>query len=162
MRRALLAVVATVVTVVGLLHYKTSSAPSQFRIAVSGSPPATPPVPAPSPSPSSAPPAAAPPSPSPPSSPPRTRTVTGPAVDNRYGPVQVAVTVAGGKISDIQTLELPSDRARSAYISSVAGPILRQEALQTQSAQIDTVSGATYTSDSFAQSLQAALTQAGF
>ena len=57
--------------------------------------------------------------------------------------------------------QLPSDRARSRYISSIAGPELRQEALQARSANIDVISGATYTSESYAQSLQGALDQAG-
>ena len=57
--------------------------------------------------------------------------------------------------------ELPYDRARSAEISQYVAPVLRSEALAAQGAQIDTVSGATYTSDAYAQSLQAALAQAG-
>jgi uncharacterized protein with FMN-binding domain len=86
-------------------------------------------------------------------------TVTGPVVETQYGPVQVAVTFSNGAIRDIQALQLPSDRMRSAEISSYAGPILRQEALQAQSAQIDLVSGATYTSSGYEQSLQAVLDQ---
>jgi len=90
-----------------------------------------------------------------------TRVVDGPVEVNRYGPVQVRVTLAGGHIVDVQATELPSDRNRSAQISQFAGPVLRQEALQAQSAQIHTVSGATYTSTGYRQSLQAALDQAG-
>ena len=86
--------------------------------------------------------------------------MTGPAVNTRYGPVQVQVTIANGKVIDVTALELPFDRSRSAAISQYAEPILRSEALQAQSAQIDLVSGATYTSDAYAQSLQAALDQA--
>jgi uncharacterized protein with FMN-binding domain len=56
---------------------------------------------------------------------------------------------------------MPSDRQRSQYISEQAGPYLQQEALQAQNAQIDIVSGATYTSESYAQSLQSALDKAG-
>jgi uncharacterized protein with FMN-binding domain len=88
-------------------------------------------------------------------------TVTGPVVDTQYGPVQVAVTFSNGKITDIAAVQLPSDRMRSAQISQYAEPILRQEALQAQSAQIDLVSGATYTSAGYEQSLQAVLDQAG-
>ena len=87
--------------------------------------------------------------------------ISGPVETNQFGPVQVQITVSGSKITDVKTLALPTDRARSAYISSVAGPILTQEALQAQGTNIDSVSGASYTSYSFAQSLQAALSQAG-
>ena len=80
---------------------------------------------------------------------------------NRYGPVQVRVTVVGGRLTDVQALQLPSDRARSQRISQIAGPLLREEALQAQSARIHVVSGATYTSDGYARSLQHALDAAG-
>ena len=84
----------------------------------------------------------------------------GPVISTRFGPVQVQVTISGGKISDVAALQLPSDHPRSAEISDYAAPILRQEALQAQSAEIDIVSGATYTSIAYARSLQAALDQA--
>jgi len=87
-------------------------------------------------------------------------TVDGPVVDTRYGPVQVELVVADGKISDVVALQLPTGR-RSGQISQAAAPILHDEALQAQSAKIDLVSGATYTSDAYAQSLQAAIDQAG-
>jgi len=87
-------------------------------------------------------------------------TVDGPVVDTRYGPVQVEITVSGGQLQDVVAIQLPSGR-RSGQISNAAAPILREEALQAKSASIDTVSGATYTSDGYAQSLQAALDQAG-
>lgn len=168
MRKAALALLVTAVLVVGLLRYKTSSAPKGLRITIGPSQPPAVALPAPGPSPTPA----ASPTPekeaAPPTSaapPPRTttttRTITGPVEENQFGPVQVALTVQGSRVTDIETPQLPTDHARSAYISSVAGPILRQEALSAQSARIDTVSGATYTSDSFARSLQAALTQAG-
>jgi uncharacterized protein with FMN-binding domain len=86
--------------------------------------------------------------------------VDGPVVDTRYGPVQVEVVVSGGKISDVVALQLPTGR-RSGQISQSAEPILHDEAVQAQSAKIDLVSGATYTSDAYAQSLQAAIDQAG-
>jgi uncharacterized protein with FMN-binding domain len=82
-------------------------------------------------------------------------------VDAFYGLVQVRVTVSGGRVVDVQPLQLPNDRARSAYISQVAGPMLRTEALQAQNARVDIISGATYTSDAYAQSLESALQQAG-
>jgi uncharacterized protein with FMN-binding domain len=90
-----------------------------------------------------------------------TRTVDGPIVATGYGDVQVEVTVRGKRIVDVQALKLPSDRARSQRISAHAGPILRAEALQAQSANIDAVSGASYTSAGYAQSLQSALDAAG-
>jgi uncharacterized protein with FMN-binding domain len=78
----------------------------------------------------------------------------------QYGDVQVRLTISGGRITDVVALRMPSDRARSAQISQYAGPQLRSEVLQAQSAQIDAVSGATYTSDAYAGSVQAALDQA--
>jgi uncharacterized protein with FMN-binding domain len=90
-----------------------------------------------------------------------TRTVDGPVTSNDYGDVQVRVTLKGSQIVDVQALQLPHDRSRSARISDAAGPILRREALQAQSAQIDLVSGATYTSESYSESLQGALDKAG-
>ena len=87
-------------------------------------------------------------------------TDTGSVVQTRFGPVQVRVTIAGGKITDVTALQLPSDRQRSAEISGIVGPMLQSEALTAQSAQIDLISGATYTSDAYAQSLQSALDQA--
>ena len=88
---------------------------------------------------------------------PRARTVTGDPVDNQYGTVQVQVTLQGNQITDIVALQMPDGHRRSVEISEQAEPALRQEALQAQSAQIDIVSGATFTSQSYAQSLQSAL-----
>jgi uncharacterized protein with FMN-binding domain len=87
-------------------------------------------------------------------------TYTGTTVQTRWGPVQVAVSVSGNEITDVTTLQYPNDRGRSVAINQSALPILRQEALQAQSASIDTVSGATYTSDGYVQSLQSAIDQA--
>jgi uncharacterized protein with FMN-binding domain len=85
---------------------------------------------------------------------------TGTDISMRYGDVKVKVIVKSGRIVDIQTPLMPFDRARSQEISQQAGPLLHDEVLQAQSAQIDSLSGATYTSDAYAQSLQAALDQA--
>jgi uncharacterized protein with FMN-binding domain len=71
----------------------------------------------------------------------------------------VRVTVSNGKITEVQAIELPSG-GRSGQISSYAAPILANEALQAQSASIDIVTGATYTSEAYANSLQSALDQA--
>jgi uncharacterized protein with FMN-binding domain len=91
---------------------------------------------------------------------PATRTVRGSAIMTPYGAVQVQAKVRGGRIVAITPLALPFDRSRSQEISSVAGPLLRVEALRAQSASIDVVSGATYTSNGYAQSLQSALDRA--
>jgi len=88
-------------------------------------------------------------------------TVTGSVVDTRFGPVQVSITVSGGHVTDIVAIQLPNGDRRSSSISSRAEPVLRSQALQAQSAKIDGVSGATYTSDAYEQSLQAALDSAG-
>ena len=96
------------------------------------------------------------------SAPPSTgRTIAGPVVQTDYGDVQVQITLdATGRLTDVQPLQLPSDRSRSRRISDAAGPILRSEALKAQSANIDLVSGASYTSEGYAQSLQGALDRA--
>jgi uncharacterized protein with FMN-binding domain len=90
------------------------------------------------------------------------RTATGTAVDTQYGAAQVRVTVKGGKITDIEALQLQGNDPRSQQISSSAAPILKQEALAKQSADIDAVSGASFTSASYTQSLQSALDKLGF
>ena len=90
-----------------------------------------------------------------------TRTVTGDSVQTRWGPVQVRVTVKNGKLTDVTAVVYPTDNPRDQEINSYALPRLRTEALQAQSADIDTVSGATYTSDGYRQSLQSALDSAG-
>jgi uncharacterized protein with FMN-binding domain len=87
-------------------------------------------------------------------------TYDGPIVNTRYGLVQVEIAVTGGRVVAVTALELPVG-GRSGMISNYVAPILSSEALSAQSASIDVVSGATYTSDAYAQSLQAALDQAG-
>lgn len=89
------------------------------------------------------------------------KTYTGDTVQTRWGPVQVRITVKSGKITDVTALSYPSDNPRDQEINSYAIPQLRTEALAAQSANIDTVSGATYTSDGYKQSLQSALDSAG-
>lgn len=84
-------------------------------------------------------------------------TYTGDVVSMRYGEVQVAVTVSGGAVTDVTALRLPDGDHHSARISDQVAPILREEALTAQSAQIDLLSGATYTSMAYAESLQSAL-----
>jgi uncharacterized protein with FMN-binding domain len=81
-------------------------------------------------------------------------------VDVNYGLVQVRVTIQAGRISDVKFLEYPSDRRTSQQINDIAMPYLQQEALQSQSANVDIISGATLTSEGFAMSLQSALASA--
>ncbi|MFD7998120.1 FMN-binding protein [Streptomyces mirabilis] len=90
-----------------------------------------------------------------------TKTVTGDTVQTRWGPVQVRVTLKNGKITDVTAVSYPTDNPRDQEINSYAIPQLRREALAAQSAQIDSVSGASYTSDGYKQSLQSALDSAG-
>jgi uncharacterized protein with FMN-binding domain len=77
-----------------------------------------------------------------------------------YGPVQVRLTFQGHRIVDAVALQTPSSHSRSVQINARAVPILRQEVLTAQSAQIDTVSGATATTQAYAQCIQAILDQA--
>jgi len=135
MKRAVTAIVLTVAGLVILLGFKTGRPPAA-NLASPGSTPARSGVPARS-----------------------TRTVTGPVVQTPFGPVQVRVTSHGRHITNVTALRLPADTGYSQLLSQTAGPRLRQEALAAQSAHIDAVSGATYTSDGYAQSLQSALDQ---
>ena len=88
-----------------------------------------------------------------------TTSFTGTAVSTRYGTVQVAITTANGSITDVQAVSLPSGGKNTAF-SNRAAPVLHTEALAAQSAGIDIVTGATYTSNGYIQSLQAAIDQA--
>ncbi len=88
---------------------------------------------------------------------PTTVTVNGVPADTRYGPVQVQITVTNGRIVRADAIDYPQGSSRDQEINSQAIPQLDQETLQAQSATIDTVSGATYTSDGYRQSLQSAL-----
>jgi uncharacterized protein with FMN-binding domain len=90
-----------------------------------------------------------------------TSTVTGDVASTRWGPVQVELTIADGKITDAQVTQYPNGNGRDQQINSYALPILVQETIQAQSAQIDMVSGATVTSEGYLTSLQSALDQAG-
>lgn len=88
-------------------------------------------------------------------------TFTGTSVSTRYGNVQVAVSVSAGSITDITALQLTDADRKSIQISNRAVPILHDEVLASQSAQVSNVSGATYTSEAYLASLQSALDQAG-
>ena len=88
---------------------------------------------------------------------PTATTVDGSVVSTRYGNVQVQITVTGGKVTAAKVLQVPWSDRKDQQINSRAVPILNSEAVAAQSAEIDMVSGATYTSDAYIQSLQAAL-----
>ena len=90
-------------------------------------------------------------------------TYTGDAVDigHNYGTIQLQVTVSGGKVTDVTALAVPQNDPRSSQISSYAVPQLVSQAIEAQSSSISGISGATFTSNGFAQSLASALTQAG-
>src|SRR5204863_5713929 len=85
------------------------------------------------------------------------KTALGDAMQTRYGPAQVRITVSGGKITKVEAMALQSGDPKSQAISSYAEPILQQSVLSKQTAAVDTVSGATYTSRSYEGSLQSAL-----
>jgi uncharacterized protein with FMN-binding domain len=87
-------------------------------------------------------------------------TVTGSVAQTEWGPVQVQLVVADGKITKVELLEYPDGNSRDAQINSYAIPRLVSETLDAQSAKIDMVSGATVTSDGYLTSLQSALDQA--
>lgn len=84
-------------------------------------------------------------------------TFTGDSVQTRFGSVQVQISVSGGKITDVKALQLTDEDRRSVQISNRAAPLLRSEVLQAQSANVQTISGATVTSSAYLTSLQAAL-----
>lgn len=152
MKRVLLSVTGTVLGVVALLSFKSRGVPLTHGALPSAGLPASssaPPVPGGSATTTPAAAAGA------------SKTYLGQAIQTRYGVVQVQVTVTGTKITNASFAQLTAYDGRSQEINSQAAPILLQETLSAQSAQIDTVSGASYTSDGYVQSLQSALDQAG-
>jgi uncharacterized protein with FMN-binding domain len=95
------------------------------------------------------------------SSSPTAHTATGQAIQTRYGVVQVSATTVGDRLTAVRTLVMTYDNGRSQEIDVQAEPLLRQEALKAHSANIDVISGATYTSEGYIQSLQYAIDRAG-
>jgi uncharacterized protein with FMN-binding domain len=93
---------------------------------------------------------------------PASTTVTGSVETDRYGETQVKVTIKNGKITAVTVLAYNDSDPRSAQISQQAIPTLREEVLSKQTAAVDTVSGATYTSNAYEASLQSALDKAGY
>jgi uncharacterized protein with FMN-binding domain len=155
MRRAILALVSTVAGLVLLLSFKTHTGNAGTGVVAIA--PVTP-TPTPSASASSSTKKKAAASPKATAT---TRTVTGNTYDTRYGPVQVQVTLKGSTITNVAALQLPQSNGRDVEIDNYAVPQLRQEAISANSAHIESVSGATYTSDGYIQSLQSALDKAG-
>ncbi len=159
-RRALAASVGTVAGVAALLWFKTTPLPRRVEVGTTpgtgttASPGANDSAPT---SPPTQPPATGPATTTPSTAAGGTRVVEGTPVENRYGVVQVEVKLQGNRIVDVTPLQMPNDRPRSADISEQAAPLLHDEVLQAQSAQIDIIGGATYTTESYAESLQAAL-----
>ena len=88
-------------------------------------------------------------------------TVVGDAAQTRYGPVQVQLQVSGSTITNVSVLQYPDSDGRDLQISNVALPQLVQDTLDSQGDSVSMVSGATYTSDGYLQSLQSALDRAG-
>ncbi|MFJ8940524.1 FMN-binding protein [Streptomyces sp. NPDC102365] len=140
MRRAVLATSGISALVIALLSLK----PHQLPVPGGAPPPA----------------AANPPAGASPGTTAGTGTYTGDPVDTQYGTVQVAVTLSGGKITTVKVLRSPDANGHDRQISSYALPRLTQEAVAAQSAHIDAVSGASYTSQGYVQSLQSALDRA--
>lgn len=153
MRRVILAGANTIMGLILLLSFKTHSVPTTLatRPAVIGNAGATTPATGavtsePSQSTSTTTPA---------------RTVTGDPVQTRYGPVAVQITMANGQITAVDAVEYPTAKARDVQINTRAVPQLNRETLAAQSAQIDMISGATYTSVGYITSLQSALDMVG-
>jgi uncharacterized protein with FMN-binding domain len=179
-RRAILAFVATVAGLVLLLSFKTASGKSTNRtVALSGTTPSDQTASSDDSAPSDGPPSSDGPPPSgqstqpgqPTPTPTKTaaatgaKTVTGSSVPvtegfRTFGNVQVQVTVSNGKITKLVAVDYPNGDPRSAEISQYSIPVLGQEVLRAQGTKIDVVSGATYTTEAYAQSVQAALDKA--
>ncbi|MET0954350.1 MAG: FMN-binding protein [Cryobacterium sp.] len=141
MRRITLWLFSTVAALVLLFSYRTSLGGTA---GAAGGPTSSPVVTAPTPSAST-------------SGSAGTKVYSGGTASTRWGDVQVSITVTNGKITDVRVPVYPSGNGRDQQINSYALPILRQETLDAQNANIDTVSGATVTSDGYRQSLQSAL-----
>jgi hypothetical protein len=164
MRRAPIVIMATAVGLIGVLEFHTRpAAVSVGTTPVAGQAAASPAATAPSRAGRAG--SGAPPRPGPASSRPGTagtRKATGPSVNYNWGILSVAVTVSGTKIVKVGIASLDDGgNPRSQFIDQQSIPVLEQEALQAQGSNIQGVSGASYTSAGFTQSLQGALHQLG-
>ena len=146
MRRAAAAVVVTVVAVVLLAGYDTH--PPRTHNPKAALPPAVR-------APAARAPAARARRPGP-----GVRTGRGQVITTPFSVIQVGVTLTDGRLTAVRTLALTGDGAHTQALNARAEPILRREALRAGSARIDVVSGATYTSEAYARSLQSALMRA--
>jgi uncharacterized protein with FMN-binding domain len=164
MRRISMWLFSTVAALVLLFSYRTStstSTPAQASAAhttINGQ--ATTPTTSASPTPTASTSTTASPTPTPSSSTSTSTAATnytGSIASTRWGNVQVTITVADGKITDVTVPVYPSENGKDQEINAYALPVLRQETLAAQNASIDTVSGATVTSDGYLESLQSAL-----
>ena len=154
MKRLILAVAGTIAGLIALLSFRTHAGPAAV-----GSLPAASLGPVPSlATPSGANGGGCGHGPSPPSAGPVT--TLGQAVTDQYGTIQVRIVTVGRQIRSVSFAQLVGDEQLSDLINAQAGPLLLHRTLIAQSAQIDTVSGATYTSDAYRQSLQSALDKA--
>jgi uncharacterized protein with FMN-binding domain len=156
MRRITLWLFSTIAAIVLLFSYRTSintpatavaaaTAPADPSSGSAGGSSVTSPSPGPSSSTSSS------------STTSGTKTYMGSVAGTRWGDVQVSITVTDGKITDVQVPVYPNQNGRDQEINAYALPTLRQETLAAQGAKINTVSGATVTSDGYLQSLQSAV-----
>jgi uncharacterized protein with FMN-binding domain len=154
MRKITLWLFSTVAALVLLFSYRTSTeaTPAPQTVAALPMPTPTPSSSAETTSPKRSAPASSSSSPSA-----TTKTYTGSVASTRWGDVQVNITVTDGKITDVAVPVYPANNGRDQEINAYALPVLRQETLAAQNAGIDTVSGATVTSDGYLQSLQSAL-----
>lgn len=167
MKRTLAAIVATVAGLVLLLGFKTHSARQSLQPPLAATAPSAPApqtsaptIAQPTTAPSSSGPPAKKPSAAAPSAQQQTRAVTGSSIRTRYGNVQVQVKFTGAQITDVVPVRLPDSNDLDLQIDQQVVPILIQETLAAQNANIQAVSGATYTSDGYIQSLQSALDKA--
>ena len=160
MKRAPIVIGSTAAGVALLLSFHTSHSSLEIKSASgttpegSGSTPATTPQPTGSAPESTSPGTTAPAATS-------SHSATGSDVQYRYGEIEIEVTASGSKITNVTILKDDATDGRSYQINSEAVPILQSETISAQSSQIDGVSGATYTSEAYVQSLQSALDQLG-
>ena len=152
MRRITLWLFSTVAALVLLFSYRTSTNQGGTAPAAAAGAPTGGAAPAPTGATTTAP-TSSPASPTPS----RTKTYRGSVAHTWWGPVQVTITVTDGKITEVAVPTYPNGNRRDEEINAYALPVLRQETLSAQSADIDSVSGATVTSDGYKKSLQAAL-----
>jgi uncharacterized protein with FMN-binding domain len=158
LRRMLMATASTVSGVILLLALKPTSAPAS---AAAGMPAASAATSAPAKGAASPSSASAGSKQTTAAAPAQARTITGTTVQTQYGPVQVQITVSGKRLTGTTLVQYPNSSGRSIQLAASSLPVLTKEAVAAQSAKIDAVSGASYTSAGYKKSLQSALDMAG-